>query len=466
MKSVAIVGAGIGGLSSAARLARMGYKVDVYEKNECAGGKASEKRSKTSAGTFRWDCGPSLVTMPHILRDLFSFCGEQLEEHLVLKPLDPACRYFWTDGTVIDEDETLWKHPDVLAYLEYAKGLYETSAPLYLEKAPRDWWKNLAQGLFSNIQHLPKFIPTQSLAGLNRSFLGDPYICQIFDRFATYNGSSPFKTLSTFSIIPYIESTFGAWYPQGGVARIPCEIEKLARKEGATFHFNTEITDLCNLDADITLCNGDIITAYRTWLPECSTGKDIAEYDLSSSGYVMLLAVKKKFERLLHHNIFFSDHYGQEFDDLFNNRSLPSEPTIYIAVTSKSAPGGDAPEGCENWFVMVNSPAAIPFHTEDYDEVIFRRLEKFGIHLTQNDILDREIITPADFSKRHNAWQGSLYGWASHSVPTALFRPSMQHPYRQDLYFTGGTTHPGGGIPLALLSGKIASEIIREDFPV
>ncbi|MEC9487624.1 MAG: phytoene desaturase family protein [Prosthecochloris sp.] len=465
MKRVAIAGAGIGGLSAAARLAKRGYLVDVYEKNSVAGGKATERLVTTPAGRFRWDCGPSLLTMPHLLEELFAFCDERLEDHLTLHRIDTSCRYHWTDGTVIDENSSFWNLPPVRHYLDYARGLYELSAPAFLERAPRDWWKAFNADLLTHLKHLPKFMNLQSMAELNRSFFEDPHLCQIFDRFATYNGSSPFRTLSTFAIIPYVEAEFGAWYPEGGIARIPDALVNLARRQGVRFHFNHEVTDLDDLEADVRLCNGDIITAHQKWLPESVAGHDMLNHDLACSGWIMLLGLKKRFPRLEHHNILFSDHYRQEFDDIFSRRRLPAEPTIYIASTSKHPKSTDAPEGCENWFVMVNAPAVTPLEREGYEQVVFDRLRAFGVTIDPDDILHQESFSAEEFATRHNAWKGSLYGWASHSIATALFRPPMQHPHHQDLYFTGGTTHPGGGIPLVLLSGKIASDMIASDVP-
>ncbi len=465
MQRIAVVGAGIGGLSAAARLAKMGYTVDVYEKNSVAGGKAVEHRQTTASGTFRWDCGPSLMTMPHTLQELFSFCGERMEDHITLQPVEPACRYHWTNGTVIDENEHFWRQPAVRRYLDYADGLYALSAPAFLERPPREWWKALGSEMIRHLKHLPKFMTMQSMAALNRRFFDDPYLQQIFDRFATYNGSSPFKTLSTFAIIPYVEASFGAWYPDGGIATIPQQLVRLAERQGARFHYNHEIKDLNALDADIRICNGDSITAHQRWLPQGAAEKEMISHDLACSGYIMQLGVTRQFPELEHHNILFSDHYREEFDDIFLHKRLPREPTIYIAITGKRPGSQDAPEGCENWFVMVNAPATTPLDCRDYEKVVFDRLSDFGIRLNENDIACSNTFSADDFEKRHNAWKGSLYGWASHTIQTALFRPPLQHRQQPDLYFTGGTTHPGGGIPLVLLSGKIVADMVLQDFP-
>ncbi len=457
---VKIVGAGIGGLAAAARLARMGYRVEVFEKNASAGGKAAERRERTAAGEFRWDCGPSLVTMPEVLRELFEFCGERMEDHISLRRVEPACRYFWTDGTRIDEDGAFWGREDVARYLARARGIYDLSAEAFLHHAPGDWWRALGAKGFAALRHLPKVATLRSLASLHARYFRDPHIRQIFDRFATYNGSSPYRTPATFAIIPYVEAEFGAWYPEGGIARIPRAIEALARRQGAEFRFGHEVFDLLAVGGDAVLCNADAITAHAHWLPDARRARRLQREDLACSGFVMWLGVRGRSDALSHHNIFFSDDYPGEFREIFGERRMPSEPTIYVAITSRAQPG-DAPEGCENWFVLVNAPAYCNADTRGYEEVILRRLAKFGAAPDPSRILCRASFGPADFRRRDNAWEGSLYGWASHSPRTALLRPPIRHPRHRRLFFCGGTTHPGGGIPLVLLSGKIVAEQIR-----
>lgn len=461
---VKIVGAGIGGLAAAARLARMACRVDVLEKNAVSGGKATDRRARTPAGEFRWDCGPSLVTMPQELRDLFEFCGERMEDHLTLRRIDPACRYFWTDGTRIDEDAAFWERPDVSRYLARARGIYELSAGAYLHNAPGDWWRALRDVGLASLRHIPKVATLRSLASLNARYFDDPHVRQIFDRFATYNGSSPFRTPATFAIIPFVESEFGAWYPEGGMAQIPRAIEALARRQGAEFHFGHEVRDLLDVGGDAVLCNADAITAHAHWLPDARRARRMQREELACSGYVLWLGVRGRTAALSHHNIFFSDDYRQEFREIFDGRRMPSQPTIYVAITARTQPG-DAPEGCENWFVLVNAPAYTPADTRDYDEVILRRLAAFGVAPEPDRILCRASFGPPDFRIRDNAWEGSLYGWASHSPRTALLRPPIRHPHHRHVFFCGGTTHPGGGIPLVLLSGKIAAGQIHRHFP-
>jgi phytoene desaturase len=462
---VTVIGAGLGGLATAIRLARHGYTVEIIEKNAHYGGKVCEKEVITDQGRFRWDCGPSLLTLPHVLKELFEYCDQSLENHLHLTPTQPICRYFWSDGKRIDEDETFWKQPEVAAYLNYAKGIYELSGETFLNYAPSEWWRALHPKRWSALRHFPKVATFKNLAQLHEKFFPHHHLQQLFNRFATYNGSSPYQTPATFAIIPYVEATFGGWHPKGGMARIAEALYHLACQLGVTFHFNQEIKDFSKIKSDITVYNGDIIHAHSHHsLLSHFQKQTLQSKPLACSGFIVWLAVKKNFPQLAHHNIFFSDNYRNEFHAITQEKQLPQEPTIYLSITSKTD-AQDAPAGCENWFLLVNSPAYDRLPTNDYETVILQRLKKFGLELKAEDILHQESFTVHDFIKRDNAWQGSLYGWASHSVRTALFRPYLRHPKQKNLFFVGGTVHPGGGMPLALLSGKIVANKILKTYP-
>ncbi len=462
MRNAVVVGAGLGGLSAAIHLATAGWRVRVIEKNARPGGKAAERAADTPLGRFRWDTGPSLITMPHVLRALFDAAGERMEDHLELQRVEPACRYAWTGGARIDEDAGFWKRPDVTAYLRHARGIHELSGEAYLTRAPCDWWRAFGPSKLPTLRHLPKVATFQSLAALNRRFFRDPRLIQIFDRFATYNGSSPWKTPATFAIIPFVEAEFGAWFPKGGIARIPEELHRLALRCGVAFELGREITDLAAVRADAVVCNGDAITASARWLREPARAARLQRPEMSCSGLVLLLGVRGAFPGLSHHNIFFSGEYPGEFRAIFDEQRLPPEPTIYLAATSRANPE-DAPPGCENWFLLVNAPPNPAVRLDGYEEIVLERLARFGVAPGPGAIVHREIFGPADIARRDNAWRGSLYGWASHSLRTALFRPSLRHPRIRNLYFVGGATHPGGGIPLVLLGGRIvAGRILRD----
>jgi phytoene desaturase len=477
VKKILVIGAGLGGLAAAIRLAKAGHVVEVWEKNAEPGGKVKELR----IDDFSWGMGPSLLTMPHVLRELFASAGERMEDHLDLIRLDSACRYFWTDGTVIDEDASFWKQPEVAKFLDYARGIYELSGEAYLNRPPSEFWRAFTLGNLGKLRHLGKVATTRTLAAEVERRITDPYLRQIFLRFATYNGSSPYRTPATFNIIPYVEAEFGAWYVRGGMAKIAEALAALAERNGVTFRFNTTATawtgneaiseDGARAQTDFLACNADVLSAQTGFLaattPSASQ-RSLLRPNLSTSGFILFLGVRGRDPRLGHHNIFFSDDYPNEFAEIHDRKISPTEPTIYISVSSRTDPA-HAPPDHDNYFVLVNAPARdpkqvwTPAEAQGYRDLVLARLERFGFDDLAKRIFAERIFTPSDFAARDLAYHGSLYGWASHSIRTSLFRPPLRAPGTRNVFFAGGTTHPGGGIPLVLLSGKMVADLIQRE---
>lgn len=481
---VAVIGAGVGGLTAAALLAHAGLRVTVFEKNERVGGKLNWLEE----GGFSWDMGPSLLTMPYVFERLWTRLGRRLADDLTLVPLPVTCRYRWTDGTTIDEDAAFWRRPDVARFLAYARGLYEISADAFLHHPLGEWWRQLTWPNVPKLRHLPKIASFRTMDQVVRRFFGhDPHLVQLFDRFATYNGSSPYKTPSAFNIIPYVEAKFGGWYVRGGLYEIARALERVCRELGAEFRLNQEIRvttgrapgdfpwtledaggeTVSGQDAfDEVICNQDALSFRQK---EPMMARQIAIRDPAISGFVMYLGVGKTFPGMEHHNIFFSDDYPREFAQLFDERRPADEPTIYVAIHSKAEPGR-APPGCENWFVLVNAPALTdpdrvnwPAIAQGYGDRILERLETcFGLKGLRESIRVRRHFTPADFQTRYLAHRGSLYGFASHGVRAAFQRPAMQPRGMKNLHFVGGSTHPGGGLPLVCLSGQMVADRVLQ----
>ncbi|MCE0497240.1 MAG: phytoene desaturase family protein [Methylacidiphilales bacterium] len=477
MKNILVVGAGLGGLAAAIRLARAGHAVEVWEKNDAPGGKLRELH----LDGFSWGTGPSLLTMPHVLRDLFSAAGERVEDHLDLVRLDSACRYFWTDGTVIDEDAAFWSRPEVTRFLDYSRGIYELSGEAYLNLPPGDFWRAFTPRNWPKLRHLGKVATTRTLAAEVEGRFSDPHLRQIFLRFATYNGSSPYHTPATFNIIPYVEAEFGAWYVRGGMNVISESLAAIAKHQGVVFRYGTTAIgwdsrkatahDGSTSHPDFLVCNADVLGAATGFLAGITPEPDrnrLLRPDLSTSGYILFLGVRGSDPRLGHHNIFFSDDYPREFDEIHRKRISPAEPTIYISVSSRTDPA-HAPGGHDNYFILVNIPARDPARpwteaeTRGYRDLILRRLARFGFDDLPNRVVAERPFTASDFATRDLAHHGSLYGWASHSIRTSLFRPTLRAPGTRNVFFAGGTTHPGGGIPLVLLSGKMVADLIQRE---
>ncbi len=477
MKKILVIGAGLGGLATAIRLARAGHAVEVWEKNEEPGGKAKALH----VDGFTWDTGPSLLTMPYVLHDLFNAAGKRMEDHLDLVRLDSACRYFWTDGTVIDENSAFWLQPEVARFLDYARGIYELSGEAYLNRPPADFWRAFTPRNWPRLRHLGKVATIRTLAQEVERRISDPHLRQIFLRFATYNGSSPYLTPATFNIISYVEAEFGAWYVRGGMARIAKVLAALAEDSGVTFRYKTTATawdgneataqDGFRSRADFLVCNADVLSAQTGFLSNSFSSharEKALRPALSTSGFILFLGVRGHDTRLGHHNIFFSDNYPKEFTEIHDEKISPNEPTIYISVSSRTDPD-HAPTDHDNYFVLVNTPARDPrkpwseAEAKGYRNLVLKRLESFGFDNLSNRIITERIFTPTDFAARDLAHHGALYGWASHSIRTSLFRPPLRAPGIRNVFFVGGTTHPGGGIPLVLLSGKMVAELIQRE---
>lgn len=497
MRSIIIIGAGLGGLAAACRLAKSGFKVTVLEKNDSVGGKVNFLQAKG----YKFDTGASLVTMPHVFEELFEFCGRQLEDYLTLEKLDPICRYFWSDGTVFNASQNLEKteseiaciaHDDVENFRKYladAKRKYEIAERTFLATSLNELPRLLTP------KYLPDLLKISTLTTLdkhNASYFKSPKLRQLFNRFATYNGSSPYKIPATFALIPYVEFGLGAWYVRGGIYEIPKALEKLARELGVEFRFNAPVEKIIIkngkavgvkisieeygeieeevLEADIIISNADAIVTYRDLIEESErpsfTNKKLNRREPSSSGFVLLLGVRRRFSQLAHHNIFFSDDYKTEFHRIFKLKIFASRPTIYVCASSKTDTT-QAPAGCENLFVLVNAPYTAEItkwhiEAEPYRDLIIKKLEKFGLNELKNSIEFEQIITPEDFKDIFNANRGSIYGVSSNGILSAFSRIPNKSKDIENLYFVGGATHPGGGMPLVLLSGKMAAEMILE----
>jgi len=478
-RKVVVIGGGLGGLSAAISLAHAGLEVLVLEKTERVGGKLGT----FSADGFTWDTGPSLLTMPHILRELWTSVGRELDDYLALVRLDHGCRYRWDDSTMLDADRTFQERPDVKRFLRYARGLYEISDEVFLRNPIERWRRQIRPRNLPMLRHFPKIASPRSLHQRVRASFKDPKLVQLFDRFATYNGSSPYSTPAAFNIIPYVEMGFGSWYVRGGLFEIVRAFEKLATELGVKIVTHAEVTGLRRLPAGFSIessagycaastiiCNEDALSAASKYLGlarEKETQRELKRRDLSLSGFVMMLGLRGRTESIAHHNIFFSRDYREEFRQLFDRKSLADDPTIYAAVDCMTEPAR-APADCENWFVLVNAPPdrqEIDWSKEaiGYGNHVLERLQQFGLGDLRSRIFSRHHITPTDFRKRHNAWAGSLYGFASHGLRTAFRRPSMRVKDMPGFYLAGGTTHPGGGIPLVILSGQIAArELLRD----
>lgn len=484
---ISIIGAGIGGLSAACLLAKEGHQVTVFEKNARVGGKMNIVEAKG----FRFDTGPSLLTMPHILEKLFTDCGEKLSDHLTLLPLSPICRYNYQDGTIFncfDDRGATQVEIDKIApedteayskFLDYSENIFKKTAEAFIYNPLYDFSDFKSLDLFS-------FFGIDAFSKVSErvdSYFKSDYLRKFFKRFTTYNGSSPYLAPATLNVIPHVELNQGGFYVDGGMYKIAETLFWLAGLLGVNFHFESEIESIqvenkkaCSINckgsifpSDLIIANSDATETIAHLLPDSSIPKKKKEktksVEPSCSGFVMLLGIDRKYDHLVHHNIFFSENYELEFQQIFEEKIMPNDPTIYIANTSFSNPF-HAPKNGSNLFILVNAPYLSDeydweVHSETYSDKVIRELEKGGLKELSKHIKFKEIITPLDFYEKYLSNKGSIYGTSSNSKFAAFARPKNKSREIEGLYFVGGSTHPGGGIPLVIQSAFNAVELIK-----
>ena len=487
-KKVIIIGAGLGGLAAAIRLAANGLAVTILEKNQNVGGKVNT----IETGGYKFDTGASLLTMPHILEELFAAANRKIEDYLGLVRLDPICRYSWPDGTHLDASEDLAKTESEIAGIEPqdvagfrrfiadSKRKYEIAERTFLAHALNDLPKLLRPKYARDLAAISSL---QTLDGHVKKYFKSPKLQQLFNRFATYNGSSPYEVPATFALIPFVEFGLGAWYARGGIYQIPTALAKLATELGVELKTSREVSQILIenqkatgvelsdgeiIRSDFVVANSDAIDTYRNLIKADArpsfSNKKLDKIEPSCSGFVVLLGTRRKFPALAHHNIFFSDDYRAEFDRLFKEKRPAQNPTVYICATSQTDKT-QAPANCENLFVLVNAPSTSDktdwqIDSRPYRDVIIKKLEGFGLKDLENSIEFEQIITPADFETKYRANRGSIYGVSSNGIFSAFLRPPNKARDIKNLFFAGGVTHPGGGMPLVMLSGKMAAEMI------
>ena len=483
---VAIIGSGIAGIATSIRLKAKGFDVTVYEKNSFPGGKLSSFK----LGEFRFDAGPSLFTMPQYVDELFEISGENPKEHFKYKKKKIACKYFWEDESIFnaysdkekfyDECENKFnvERKQIKKYLNKAKKKFDLTRKIFLEKSLHKINSFLNYETVKALFNLNIYQINKNLDEVNQKEIEEKHLVQLFNRYATYNGSSPYKTPGMMTLIQHLESHYGTYIPLKGMNDISNSLYRLAERRGVKFEFESEVEkiEIQNNQAtgiivnnklkrfDKIVSNSDVYSTYKYLLKEKLNHNSLKQ-ERSSSAIIFYWGIKKIYKQLDLHNIFFSDNYEKEFKYIFDENKIIDDPTIYVNITSKDVPA-DSPESCENWFVMVNSP----FNTgQDWGKIkntlrsnIISKLERILKENISNNIVEERIYTPVDLESNTNSHQGSLYGISSNNKFSAFLRHPNFLKKIPNLYFCGGSVHPGGGIPLCLLSAKIVSNLIEK----
>lgn len=482
-KKAIIIGSGIAGIASAIRLRVKGCDVMVFEKNAYPGGKLSS----FELGNYRFDAGPSLFTMPHFVDELFLLAGKNPREYFNYTKHNKSCHYFWDDGTRLEADsnvdlfsEKVSKTFNIPAMviekkLKKAAFINETIGDLFLEQSLHKIKNFLNYKTIKAIFKTRSLDIHQTLHETNLKDLKNPKVVQLFDRYATYNGSNPYKTPGIMGIIPHYEHNVGTFFPTNGMNSITSALVTLAKDIGVDFIYNTQVEQILldaaskkvigvkvndkTIESDLVFSNMDVYFTYHKLLPQIEVPKKTLGQERSSSAIIFYWGVKSTFPELDLHNIFFSNCYEEEFVSIFDKKTMFDDPTVYINISSKLAKN-DAPPGTENWFVMVNAPANIGQNWDDLIQVTKRNIiakinKNLGITL-ENLIENEQILDPRTIESSTSSYQGSLYGTSSNSKFAAFLRHPNFKKNIKGLYFVGGSVHPGGGIPLCLLSAKIA----------
>ena len=483
---VAIIGSGIAGIATSIRLKAKGFDVTVYEKNSFPGGKLSSFK----LGEFRFDAGPSLFTMPQYVDELFEISGENPKEHFKYKKKKIACKYFWEDESIFnaysdkekfyDECENKFnvERKQIKKYLNKAKKKFDLTRKIFLEKSLHKINSFLNYETVKALFNLNIYQINKNLDEVNQKEIEEKHLVQLFNRYATYNGSSPYKTPGMMTLIQHLESHYGTYIPLKGMNDISNSLYRLAERKGVKFEFESEVEkiEIQNNQAtgiivnnklkrfDKIVSNSDVYSTYKYLLKEKLNHNSLKQ-ERSSSAIIFYWGIKKIYKQLDLHNIFFSDNYEKEFKYIFDENKIIDDPTIYVNITSKDVPA-DSPESCENWFVMVNSP----YNTgQDWEKIkntlrsnIISKLERILKENISNNIVEERIYTPVDLESNTNSHQGSLYGISSNNKFSAFLRHPNFLKKIPNLYFCGGSVHPGGGIPLCLLSAKIVSNLIEK----
>ena len=495
MSRVVVVGAGVGGLAAAARLATLGHAVTVCEAGTAVGGKLGlVEHDVPGHGRFRFDTGPSLVTMPQVFRDLFDDTGGWPDD-LELTPLEPLARYRFADGTAFDSSSDLDEHcarldaalgagsgDDWRAFTARAERVWQASRVPFLESA-LDGPRTIARLAVRQPRDITAIAPGRSLRALGRRHLRDPRLRTYLDRYATYTGSDPRRAPAALTAVPYVEQAYGGWYVPGGLHRLGEAVRDRSVERGAVLRMGAEVVriettagrasgvrlaDGEHLPADVVVANADAAHVYGSLVDAPSAARRLARATPSLSGFVLLLAVQGRTPGLAHHNVLFPADYDAEFDAVFGDPARPvADPTLYV-----SAPDDPAvrPDGCEAWFVLVNAPRHAPGAgrgavdwradglRESYADRLLDLLGERGLPV-RDRVLWSQALSPADLEQRTGAVGGAIYGTSSHGASAAFLRPANRSPV-PGLFLVGGSSHPGGGLPLVALSAQIVAGLV------
>lgn len=514
---VVVVGGGLAGLSAAVELTTLGASVTVIERNDHLGGKMNVLREDG----FSFDMGPTIITLPQVLRGVIERSGRTLTDYISLVDLDPQWRCFYEDGEVIN----LWKDPQRLAsdlnaqfpstrpgagylrFLEFARKMYRLSEKVFFYRdvgAVSDVMKQVPPTDFALVREVLGMRMHSTVGATAAQWIDDPHTRQLCEHFLQYVGSSPFLAPAILSLIASAQVDQGCWYPMGGTREVAKSLERILREERANLITGAKVKRIVRengLATKVVLEDGREIAcdavisncdAQRTMLDllggrageddALRRQKDIAKkYEPACSGVVLYLGLNRQYEHLAHHNFLFSNDSHAEFNDIYTRGEPARDPTLYLAVPSRTD-DAQAPEGCEALYVLVHTPYLRDRHNwtasaggdpggfgagpllKSYRDVIVNKLKRFGMEDIEDHIVVERALTPTAIDSMYNAEGGAIYGLASHGKLSGGFKPNNRSKIASNVYLAGGSANPGPGVPMVLMSGVTAARVLGEDF--
>lgn len=495
---VAVIGGGLGGLASAVVLAARGHKVVLFDKNPWLGGKAAVLEE----GGFRFDMGPTILTVPRVLSRIFAEAGRDLHTELDLVRLDPQWRCFFDDGTLLDLTESvdgMARRLDGFApgsgagegyrrFQSVSERLHAISERFFFWKPVEDLRdtidlkRNLSASTLADVLALRM---GSTVAGTIRGHVPDARVAQMLDHFTQYVGSSPYNAPAVLCAIAHMQTNDGVWYPMGGTRAVPVALERLARELGVEIRTGTDVTRLRVDNGRVTgveaagevvpvsavVSNMDSVRTHRELLggdPAAARFERRRRFEPACSGVVFYLGLDRGYDHLLHHDFVFSRDPEEEFDFIYGRGEPAPDPTCYIAAPARTEPGV-APPGGEALYVLVHTPYLRPHHDwsrilPGYRRVVFDKLKRTaGLHDLEDRIRVERVLTPQDIHDRYKVLNGAIYGLASHGRFMGAFKPGNRSRDVAGLYLAGGSAHPGPGMPMVLMSGWIAADTADGD---
>lgn len=497
-RHIGVVGGGLGGLAAACTLAARGYAVTLCERNDWLGGKAAVHERHG----FRFDMGPTILTLPSVLARIFAEAEQSLSRYLDLVPLDPQWRCFFEDGATLDLLADTSRMvvaldsfspgrqigPAYQRFMSLSERLHDISKRYFFWRSVGSIWDTLDVSSTFQLSVLGDLLamrPGQSVASTIRSFVQEPRVAQMLDHFTQYVGSAPDASPAVLCSIGHMQTGEGVWYPRGGTAAIPQALTRLALELGVNMRPQTEIRRILTqrgavsgletvdgerIACDAVVANADAVRTYRDLLGGKAAKRFERQrtYEPACSGVVLYLGLDRAYDHLLHHNFVFSQDPEPEFDAIYRQGEPAEDPTCYVCAPARTEPGV-APDGAEALYVLVHVPALRSHHNwperlPHYRRTILQKLRRTaGLEDIEKRIVYEHALTPSDIHQRYRVLDGAIYGLASHGRYLGAFKPSNRRRDVPGLYLAGGAAHPGAGMPMVLMSGWIAADALDQD---